>query len=163
MERFENGGTDLRRGLIGAAAIWLLGTGAAFASACTGPEESKAVSLRALQTELMVAALKCSHKPELAAQYNSFVRSFGRELAENGKVLMAAFKRTYPKDHQKRFDSFITRLANDASQKSLSSPDYCETTPQLFDSVLGLKGTEVVAFASTAINGHAAQPLPRCN
>jgi len=153
----------LRNRILTAAVFVCLGAGPAFASACTGPEESKAVSLRALQTELMVAALKCSHKPELAAQYNGFVRSFGRELAENGKVLMAAFKRAYPKDHQKRFDAFITRMANDASQKSIASPDYCETTPRLFDSVANLKGTEVVAFAATTINGHAAQPLPRCN
>lgn len=149
--------------ILTAALLVCLGTGPAFASACTGPEESKAASLRMLQTELMVAALKCSHKPELAAQYNGFVRAFGRELAETGKVLQAAFKRVYPKDHQKRFDSFITRMANDASQKSLASPDYCETTPHLFDSVMNLKGSELVAFAATTINGHAAQPLPRCN
>ncbi len=141
-----------------AALLAALTGGSALAATCTSSEEEKAAHVRQLQTELMVAALKCSHKPELSAQYNSFVRAFGKQLGENARVLQAQFKRNYPKDHQTRFDRFITQLANNASVKSLNAPDFCEEVPSLFEAVLKLEGNQLVAFAATEMKG-----VQRCN
>jgi hypothetical protein len=135
-----------------------LGAANAMAAACATSDEEKAANVRQLQTELMVAALKCTHKPELSAQYNSFVRTFGKQLVDNARVLQAQFKRNYPKDHQTRFDRFITQLANDASVKSLNAPDFCEEAPHLFDAVMKLDGNQMVAFAAAETKARQ-----RCN
>ncbi|TAN44968.1 MAG: hypothetical protein EPN26_16460 [Rhodospirillales bacterium] len=129
---------------------------------CYTPEEVKATQVRQLQTQLMVAALKCSHMPEHAASYNSFVRAFGPQISDSAKVLMGHFKRTSGKDSQRSFDRFITQIANDASSLSINTPDYCETVSQTFQAVQGLRGPELASYAATQINGHTAVPA-RCN
>lgn len=145
-----------------AAALFLGSVGAfpAMAGECAPPEVVRATQVRQLQTQLMVAALKCSHMPEHAASYNSFVRSFGSQIAESASVLMAHFKRTSPAP-QKNFDRFITQLANDASTYSINAPDFCEAIGSTFATVRSLKGSELPSFAANTINGHTA--LTRCN
>ncbi|MBF0166748.1 MAG: hypothetical protein HQL45_03880 [Alphaproteobacteria bacterium] len=134
----------------------------AMAAECVGPEVVKATQVRQLQTQLMVAALKCSHMPEHAASYNSFVRTFGSQIADSARVIMGHFKQANPKDSQRSFDRFITQLANDASTHSINATDFCENIGQTFNSVMGLRGPELASFAATTINGHTAVPS-RCN
>ncbi len=128
---------------------------------CSAPEVVSATQVRQLQTQLMVAALKCSHMPQHAASYNSFVRSFGPQISDSAKVLMAHFKRTSPTP-QKSFDRFITQLANDASTVSINTPDFCESVAATFASVQGLRGNELPSFAASTINGHTSAPT-RCS
>jgi hypothetical protein len=126
---------------------------------CAPPEVVKATQVRQLQTQLMVAALKCSHMPQHAASYNSFVRSFGSQISESASVLMAHFKRTSPQP-QKSFDKFITQLANDASTYSINTPDFCDGMSTIFASVQSASGSELQTIAATTINGHTA--MARC-
>ena len=128
---------------------------------CSAPEVVSATQVRQLQTQLMVAALKCSHMPEHAASYNSFVRAFGPQISNSAQVLMAHFKRTSPTP-QKSFDRFITQLANDASTFSINAPDFCESVSSTFASVQGLKSSELPSFAAATINGHTSAPT-RCS
>lgn len=150
----------MKRTLATALVLSSLGTVPTLAAECAPPEVVKATQVRQLQTQLMVAALKCSHMPEHAASYNSFVRTFGSQISESARVLMAHFKRTSPSP-QKSFDRFITQLANDASTYSINAPDFCESIGSTFASVRGLTGGELQGFAAGAINGHTA--LSRCN
>lgn len=127
---------------------------------CSSPDVVRATQVRQLQTQLMVAALKCSHMPEHMARYNSFVRAFGPQISDSASVLMAHFKRTSPTP-QKSFDKFITQLANDASTFSINTPDFCEGVTATFASVQGMTGNELPSFAAATINGHTALPA-RC-
>lgn len=150
----------MKRILAAALVFGSVGSFPALAGECAPPEVVKATQVRQLQTQLMVAALKCSHMPEHAASYNSFVRSFGSQIAESASVLMAHFKRTSPTP-QKSFDRFITQLANDASTYSINAPDFCDAVGSTFASARTLKGSELQPFAASTINGHTA--LTRCN
>jgi hypothetical protein len=144
-----------------AAAVFCGGISVGFAAKadCAAPEVVKATQVRQLQTQLMVAALKCSHMPQHMASYNSFVRSFGPQISDSAQVLMAHFKRSSPTP-QKSFDKFITQLANDASTYSINAPDFCENISTVFASVQGMKGSELPNYAADTINGHTA--MARC-
>jgi hypothetical protein len=112
-------------------------------SLCFTPQEASAHHVRQVQTEMMVAALKCRHhSQELPKQYNSFVTKFNKPLSENAKTLKSFFARAYGKDQSREFDTYITSLANDASLKSMQDPEYCETVKNLFDQALSAKKTE---------------------
>ena len=104
-------------------------TGAAAAAACASSRDMAALNTRVLQTELMVAALTCGHREN----YNSFATQFQQTLVKHGKNLRAMFRRTYGGLANKKLNSFVTRLANDASQRSMTlRQGYCEFAEKLF-------------------------------
>jgi len=98
----------------------------AAADRAPSPVEAEAMALRGLQTEFMVAALQCRYAadPTLAPLYNDFVRRFGKELIVNARVLRGFFRRTYGNAHQKRFDGWLTGLANAAALRG-TRPEFC--------------------------------------
>jgi hypothetical protein len=147
----------MKRILVATAFIGSLAYAVAAKADCSTPEVVKATQVRQLQTQLMVAALKCSHMPQHAASYNSFVRAFGPQISDSARVLMAHFKRN-SKSPQQSFDRFITQLANNASTVSIDTPDFCESIATTFSEVQGLRGIELASFAATTINGHTAAP-----
>ncbi len=132
-------------------------TGEAMAAACLKPSESAAVSARLFQTELMVAALTCQRRGD----YNTFIRQFGSELASHGKQLKATFNRMYGANGTTQLNRFVTRLANEASLRSLQSTDYCGTTDALFAGALAVKSGKLskVAATQTFSTDHG---LPSC-
>jgi hypothetical protein len=88
-----------------------------------------ALNTRVLQTELMVAALTCDQKDN----YNAFAVQFRQTLIKHGKNLRAMFRRTYGGTANRELNSFVTRLANRASERSMTlSQGYCEFTQKLF-------------------------------
>lgn len=115
-----------------------------FAASCSTPAEARAAKVRQLQTELMVAALKCNGHPtlDIPAKYNSFVSSNNGHLSKNADVLRGYFSRTYGKGSGKRFDSFITSLANDASMRSLNVSGYCESMDPIMTAALETRDLE---------------------
>ena len=124
----------------------------ALAAACYKPHEARAATVRQLQTELMVAALKCQGHPDgLTAKYNNFVRKFNPDLSTNAKILRSHFSRTYGKDHARRFDTYITTLANEASIRSSQTANYCASMAPIFETVLGIGGPELEDFAARAV------------
>ncbi len=109
--------------------------------------------IRQLQTELMVSALKCSYYTDLglSGRYNGFVDRFGPQMSKNNKAMQGYFRKIHGGEWQRRFDSFVTRLANDASDRSQSVPDYCQTSAKLYDKVMAMDFRELSAFASSSL------------
>lgn len=104
---------------------------------CAAGSARDALAARALQTDLMVAALVCGRRDD----YNAFVRRHRQALAAHGGALRAWFAQAYGRAAGEReMNRFVTRLANEASGASNRDRAlYCEVTGSLFD---GLAGTD---------------------
>ena len=141
------------KALVISSALLALVSSPALASACFGADEMKSVRIRQLQTELMVAALKCSYHAnlDLSGRYNVFIDRFGPQVSRNNKTLQGHFQKVHGKEWQRRFDGFVTRLANDASDRSQTIPDYCPTSAKLYDTVMAMDFREMSAFASSSL------------
>ena len=115
-------------------------------AACKPTAEQASIGIRALQTELMVAGLKCS-----AEQWNSFTRQFKTTIKSNADRLQSLFHKTYGKAGATRMNAFVTQLANDASQRSNSAAevDYCRQQDELFRKVLALTASELEQFSAS--------------
>lgn len=113
------------------AALVLLGlvlAGTARASVCAMPRERSALEARVLQTQLMVAALACNQR----RRYNAFVERFRADLVVNGKAVRAYFQRAYGAAAEPEVNRFMTRIANQASARSLVD-GFCAEAATLFD------------------------------
>lgn len=120
-----------------AAALLVAGLSDANAAAksriCATTKDLRALNLRVLQTELMVAALSC----EEHARYNSFITNYRSLLLERSRELQSFFNRTYGKGGTQQLNQFITRIANDASRQSQERGDeYCTFASSLFEQVI---------------------------
>ena len=100
------------------------------AAQCASSKELQALNVRALQTQLMVAAIGCNQQ----ALYNNFVGKYGKSLVSEGKVIKAYFSRTYPKRAESELNRFVTFLANESSKRSLKQEDaaFCAASESLF-------------------------------
>jgi len=142
-------------GLLVAGAIAVSSATIVASAAASEPLDHTAVHTRKLQTELMVSALYCGQQ----ARYNAFVHRFEGELVSSGQQLKALFvsrhgaARAVP-----MLDAFLTRLANQESQRRLTlGSRYCHDARDLFTRVLRLPNRNLIAFASD----RAATPLPQ--
>jgi len=116
-----------------------------------GGAADAAVRVRVLQTELMVAALSCRGQlnPEYPSYYNKFVQKFAPELARHAKVLKEHFVGIYGSDALAEMDRFVTRIANDASHRSMAASDFCAASAPLFASTLSAELEDLGAVAYT--------------
>lgn len=132
-------------------------------SMCATPQEVEAERVRVLQTELMVAALKCRDRSDLALRerYNAFVERFTPQLVQHGKALRAYFKRQYGADHRRHMDRYITGLANTVSQISDERPEFCTRTSQRAKTLLETGLVNVSPAEFTVTLGSTAK-LTRC-
>lgn len=105
------------------------------------PKERDAIAFRLLQTELMVAALSCGRQ-DYRSKYNTFVIRFRPALRSNGRTLRAIFKRTYGRHGKRRLEAYVTRLANEASVRSLERAGFCATAGRKLDALLRARHTE---------------------
>lgn len=109
--------TALKRGLAALAVVaTVAGAPALGFAACATPKERAALEARVLLSELMVAALSCNQKPS----YNAVVTRYQGEMAITGKALKGYFARVHGVRSAEELNSFVTRMANEASQRSLS-------------------------------------------
>ena len=126
------------------------------------PVEDEAIAFRKLQSELMVATLSCKDA-RITAHYNIFVSRFRPALRDNARVLKAYFRRLYGSAGQHKLDDFITRLANEASNRQLavSTAQLCQQSVPLEKLAASLdpRGFRryAMAQAATAPGSH-----PRC-
>ena len=121
-------------------------TAKALAPGECGPTPDQAsIGLRALQTELMVAGLKCS-----ADQWNSFTAKFKATIKTDADRLQHVFAKAYGKGGANEMNAFVTQLANDASQRSnaFSEADYCKQEDILFNKVLTLTALDLERFSA---------------
>lgn len=132
------------------------------ASACPTAAEAGAERVRILQTELMVAALKCRARDDLALfqKYNSFVHKYTPQLVQQGKTLTGYFERVYGAGYRQKMDKYITSLANSVSISSDKSADFCEATSARADAVLS--GTPNVNLASMSVRNPSFVTLATC-
>lgn len=104
------------------------------ADSCAGSVEQIALNSRALQTELMVAALSCGNR----IRYNAFVIKYRGDLVKHGRSLQSFFQRKHGAAGRKNLNTFITRLANEASQRSsITHAAFCANSSSLFNRLLG--------------------------
>lgn len=130
--------------IAGVAALTLF-AGQAAADICADPDDQTAVRTKTLQTELMVAALRCDGN----RRYNQFVRKFEQDLIAQGIQLRAYFERAYGASAERRLNRFVTFLANAASLSSLDSgKNYCASAEVLFDQVLDNTPGGLAKYAS---------------
>ena len=121
---------------------------------CKTTPERSSIGIRALQTELMVAGLKCS-----AEEWNNFTAKFKTTIKSDADRMQRLFVKTYGNSGSTRMNAFVTQLANDASQRSNNSAevDYCRQEEVLFQKVLTLTGDELERFA---VHRALAVPAP---
>jgi len=128
------------------AATALMATASPLAAACLDAAAEPAITaasyssvdrahaMRVLQSEMMVAGLSCGAKP----QYNAFATKYKSVLIKNGDRL----KKHYYAEHGatagfKKLNTFVTRLANEASVRiAMSGPGYCQLAMQRFEVLL---------------------------
>ena len=129
---------------VAAVAMALISTTGVEAAGRINAQEQDALAARMLQTELMVAALRCNEH----GRYNAFVHRFEDQLVTRGRTLKGMFVRLYGSQGVSRLNSFITRIANEASLRSLAvGRDYCFQADALFANVLAAQPTQFSALA----------------
>ena len=132
------------------------------ASSCPTPAETAAEHVRILQTELMVAALKCRARTDLNLydKYNTFVRKYTPELVQHGKALTGYFERTYGAGYRQKLDKYITTLANSVSISSDKNAKFCDSLSAEADAVLA--GTGSATLVKASIRNPSFAKLPSC-
>ena len=115
------------------------------AGGCQPTADQASIGIRALQTELMVAGLKCS-----AEQWNAFTTKFKTTIKVDADRMQKLFSKAYGKSGANQMNAFVTQLANDASQRSngFSEADYCKQQDVLFQKVLALTSIELERFSA---------------
>ena len=103
------------RGFGAAVLIAVTCSGSVYAADCVAPRERDSQIVRALQSRLMIAAFSCN----VRADYNQFVNRYRPHLAFHGSGLRQYFRKKHGGAHKRALNSFVTRLANGASQASI--------------------------------------------
>jgi len=146
----------------GAVATAALIGASAQAMECARPGDRDGLSVRALQSRLMVAALICDSRSD----YNAFVTRFRPQLAEHGKRLTRYFRRAHGKRYKRELNAYVTELANQASL--LSNADrtgFCAASRNAFSRLLRAPAGDAPRVLSlvAAQTGGAADPQPGCD
>lgn len=123
---------------LGLAAAALAGPALA---TCLQPQEQRAVDLRTVQSQLMVAAITCRREDD----YNRFVQRFQPDLARAHNVLGQYFRRAHGAAGQRQFDAYITNLANAQSQSALrQGSHFCRNQEALWSNAAALANANAV-------------------
>jgi hypothetical protein len=126
--------TGLWLALVGALAMATAASAAA--AECATAADAAALRSRAVQTELMVAALACEQRDN----YNAFVERFRPALLREAQAFKAYFRRANGGAAEPAMSRFVTRLANVASQRSLADPAaFCAAAATAFDELSALE------------------------
>jgi hypothetical protein len=145
-----------------AASLFLAGTilaSPATASGCWRQTERQAIAVRVLQSELTIGALACGRPNE----YAQFVNRQQSTLQRHGGALTQYYRAAYGKDEgQRRLDSLVTRLANEASRRKSAWPSgYCDFVTALTLRAAAAPPGRLADFA--ARTPHAQRAMARCD
>jgi hypothetical protein len=134
--------------------------GPALAQACVRAEERAAFDVRALQSQLMVAALACNRDSD----YNAFVQKFRPALGGAYSGMQGHYRRTAGGSAQRELDNYITVLANAHSQDGIrAGSQYCPLVMPLFQQAMSRSSAaELSALAQerNVLNPLAAPDCP---
>ena len=154
----------LRRAVALVLACLVVMTSQARASECMSAAEFNAERVRSLQAGLMVAALKCVHRPELKlhSAYNEFVSRFERELIAHSDVLQDYFRRAHGVGHRNILNKYVTSLANEYSIRTFDFPTFCDDMSRLSRSILRQDAGAIlnVNFDMTFLSREYAEMCP---
>lgn len=129
----------------------------AVAQTCVQPAEKAAFDVRALQSQLMVAALSCGQED----QYNTFVNRYKNELGGAYRGINAHYRRTAGARGQSSLDGYITQLANAQSQDGIrQGSNFCRNVAPLFTVALAAPATSE-ALATVAVQNNLSNPHGR--
>ena len=146
------------RTLLGGLAAAVI-AGPAIAQSCVQSAERTAFEVRALQSQLMVAALACNREED----YNAFVRKFQGDVTSSYRQIEGHFRRTSARTGQRDLDGYITQLANEQSQDGIrAGSHYCPLVTPLFG--LALQQSNVQGLAELAVQRNVVNPVsaPTC-
>jgi hypothetical protein len=118
---------------------------------CFTEAEWKAAHVRVLQTDLNVAQLECMDVQGASynEQYKAFVARFGSRLTANAGLLKAHFHGA-----ERELDQFITRIANDSSERSMHDMAFCANSAALFQKALALEVSSLESAALDYVTDH---------
>jgi hypothetical protein len=144
---------------VGAQQTLAPGASAASRQACMQPAEKTAFDIRALQSQLLVAALACGQHDN----YNAFVRKNQAELGTAFRTLATYFRRTQGAQHQRQLDQYITELANSQSRVSIDRGSFfCNEQGPLFQAAMAANGANELSQVSVTRQVHQALSAPVC-
>ena len=130
----------------GLAAV--IASGPAMAQTCLRPAEKAAFDVRALQSQLMVAALLCKEDE----QYNNFVRQQQGPLSQAWDGMSSYYRRANGSVGVRSRDNFVTELANVQQMDSgRQGSNFCRNVAPLFAAAMAApKSTEALAQLAVA-------------
>ncbi|MBS7789063.1 hypothetical protein KTR66_03595 [Roseococcus sp. SDR] len=135
------------------------GASATSRQACLQPAEKTAFDIRALQSQLLVAALACGQHDN----YNAFVRKNQAELGTAFRTLGTYFRRTEGAQGQRQLDQYITELANSQSRISIDRGSFfCNEQGPLFQAAMAANSPNELAQVSVTRQVHQALSAPVC-
>jgi hypothetical protein len=134
--------------------------GPALAQGCLQPAEKAALDTRALQSQLMVAALSCGQHDA----YNAFVTRYQKGLGSAYKVVTAHFRRVNGAHGQRELDNFITNMANAQSQEGIRQGSFfCRNVAPLFEQAMAqpdLAGLAELSVNQKVVNPYGLEACP---
>ncbi len=127
------------------ATALLVGMTAGAQARCSSAKDQSAFDVGALKSELSVLAVGCSDEDD----YNRFVERDRSELVAEDAVVNAWFKREFGRAAQARYDSYITLLANEQSEKGQhEGSDFCPRLKTLFAEAAVVPVTQLPEYAA---------------
>lgn len=146
-----------RRVIGGACAAMVAAAPVMASAACFTESEWRAAHVRVLQTELQVAALECVNVQgaNYNDQYTVFIQRFQDRLKANANLLKSHFQRVYGKDSGRELDIFVTKVANDASSRSMQDMKFCANSAELFKAALAIDKPQFEQAAMEHVTDHS--------
>jgi hypothetical protein len=138
--------------LSGLAALALIAASnqpALAAAQCMQAAEKAAFNVRALQSQLMMAALTCGQQDE----YNMFVQRHQRTLSDAHQRIASHFGRMYGSAGEEQLDRYITDLANAQSQDGMrQGSSFCHHMKPFFQEAMALRDAREITRFTTEKN-----------
>jgi len=143
--------------MIGGVGAVVIGLAPAMSgAACFTETEWRAAHVRILQTELQVAALECANVAGASYndEYGNFIARFQDRLKTNATVLKSHFQRVYGGDWGRQLDIFVTKVANEASDRSMQDMKFCANSAGLFQTALAIEKPQFEQAAIDHVTDH---------
>lgn len=138
--------------------------GPAIAQSCLPAAERQAFDVRAVQSQLQVAALLCRDQgyPQLETEYRAFVQKFSPEFQAPARNIQAHFRRTAGRD-PRALDAYITNLANAHQQDaSRSGTQFCAVAAPMFRAAMAQSSASDLAQFAVERNILNLVDTPAC-
>ena len=155
--------TKYKRAILGAAAVALSLSSAApaVASACWSEADVSAAKVREMQTQLMVAALRCrAGGVDILANYNRFLHAKRGEITAANARLRAHFLAANRRTGERDYDRYTTSLANGYGGARTNQGSCADAASLADEAASARSGLVAVADREIASPQHTAGRCP---